>query len=274
MSMVTRSDFGGALAPPAIANAIANTLVGGSPFANALTPMPTDRGAVAFGVAGPQGAGWTGEGQPIPLIDPHSDVDIVAVAKLAGIIQLSNEAITDDAVSVEKLLTDAATDHMSFQLDDGLLHGGGAPAPVGILAAATAAAAGANSDLRAGVVGAWGELSDAGADPASIRAFVKPSVEAAELARVDSQGRPIHADSDTLVLGPTPVTPVAALAAAEILVADVSRLFLIRRSDFQVAISPDWGFATDSVGVRISGRFAVGCPTPAKALRRVTVAAS
>lgn len=271
--MVSLASFADYLAPPQVADSIAQALVGGSPFADALTPITASSGRFVWPISGPSGAGWTLEGAPIPVVSPGDQVLIVAVAKLAGILYLTNEAIADDTMDLGTLLTQAVTDQMKYQLDDGLLHGDGTlPNPQGILGSAPAAAAG--PDLRAAVIGAWGELADEGANVEAIRAFVRGSVASAEMARTTAPGLPIHPDGPALQLGPVPVVTVPALAAGEVIVADTSRLYLVRRQGFTVASSAHEGFNTDTVAFRVTGRFAIGCPTPQRSIRTATVTAA
>lgn len=65
---------------------------------------------------------------------------------------------------------------------------------------------------------------------------------------------------------------VSSLSAGETLVADVSRLFLVVRNDFQVEFSAHEKFSSDRATCRVKGRFAVACPQPAKTLRKIIAA--
>lgn len=269
MVMLDSTAFDGATTPPQLTRFVLNALIGGSPFANALTRLPSERGSVTFPIVSPAGFDWVGEGQPLPAITPGDDTYTVAVAKLAGVIDLTNELLDDNELPIAPLLAQAVQDSMSFKLDDGLLHGSGvAPFPQGILAGAEAVS-GAN--LRAAVIAAWGSMSADGGTSGNIRAFANPETIAAELGRVDGSGRPIHPDSAELTLGPVPVTPVPALGLTEVLVVDTSRTYLVPRQDFAFDLSPDAAFYSDAVACRIKGRFAVAAPVPTKSLRKVTI---
>jgi hypothetical protein len=60
---------------------------------------------------------------------------------------------------------------------------------------------------------------------------------------------------------------------ADGLVYDKTRRYLIARTtDFEIAMSEDYFFDSDSTAVRVRGRFAVGMPVPLKAARKITVA--
>lgn len=251
---------------------VANAAVTGAPFARNLTPLPTSRGGVAIPRANPTGFGWVGEGQAIPSVNMNDDADVVAVAKLAGLVTMSSEFIDDNELPISDLLGQTVADSMGPELDDGLLFGAGAPEPEGVMDAAPEAVGGA--DFRADVIGAWGELVDAGANAETIVAFASASVIAWELARVsEGSGVPIHQDGAAAMLGPgIRLVPVPTLSAGQTLVADVSRLYLVLRSDFEAEISDQAAFATDQILMRVKGRFAVACPTPGKTLRAITAA--
>ncbi len=88
------------------------TVLTGAPFAQALTPLPTDRGSVAFPKAGPTGAGWVKELDPIPAVTLNDDADVIAACKLAGLIQLSNESLDDAALPIGDLVGQAIRDSM------------------------------------------------------------------------------------------------------------------------------------------------------------------
>lgn len=264
-------NFAGFTARDQLATFIANAAVTGAPFARSLTPLPTERGGVAIPRANPTGFDWVGEGGLIPDVDLNDDADVVAVAKLAGLLTMSNEFLDDNELPISDLLGQTVAQSMGPTLDLGLLEGGGGDEPVGVLAAAPEAVGGA--DFRADVIGAWGELVDAGANPETIVAFASAGVIAWELARTTDDGHPIHGDGAAAMLGPgIRMVPVPSLSAGETLVADVSRLYLVLRSDFEVAVSGEAKFATDQALMRIKGRFAVACPTPGNTLRVITAA--
>jgi Phage capsid family len=259
------------VAPADVANFVSTTIVGGAPFARTLTPFPTNRGSVVFPKADLTAA-WVAEGGVIPSSGGPTAADVVAVTKLAGLLSVSNELVSDTEVRLTTMLTSVLIDTFSGELDDSLLHSDGTgPEPVGILDAATPAAAGAT--LREAIVAAWGEIGDSGGDSRSVVAFVRPSDAATEFAR-ELAAAPAHPDQPTadITIGPgIRIVPTPKLAAGETLVADTTRTFLVVRSDFSVEVSPFPAWATDALSMRVKGRFAVACPTPGKALRTATI---
>ncbi|MCB0983842.1 MAG: phage major capsid protein [Ilumatobacter sp.] len=268
---ITTASFDAAFWPDEIVGTVALATITGAPFARNLTPLPVSKGTVAFPRANPSGFSWIGEGEALPTVSLNDDADVVAVAKLAGVFDLSNESLADPDYPVGDLLSAAVRDSMSHQLDVGLLFGAGAPEPEGVLDAAPEAVGG--DDFRADIIGAWGELVDAGANPEAIVAFASASVVAWELARTTVDGVPIHADGAAAMVGPgIRLQPVPALSAGETLVCDTSRTFLVIRNEFEVAFSEHEKFRNDSTTCRIKARFAVACPNPGKALRKITAA--
>jgi hypothetical protein len=64
------------------------------------------------------------------------------------------------------------------------------------------------------------------------------------------------------------------LRAADVLVLDATRAYLITRNDFTVDQSGDAFFTRDAWALRPRGRFAVGAPDMPKSLRKLNVAAA
>jgi HK97 family phage major capsid protein len=274
-STVDTGSFNRVVFPPDVLQQIWLTVLTGALFSEAIHPLPTDRGSVAFPKAAPTGAAWTKELDPLPQVALNDDADVIAACKLAGLIAISNESLADAAIPIGDLVGNAIRDSMGPTLDHGLLYGDGTPPnPNGIVAKATAAAAGV--DFRAAVIAAYGELASAGAVVPSITAFAHPDAVAAEWSRVNTQGTPIHEDSPNgqLTLGPgIPVIGVPMLDADDILVADVSQTYLVQRDPFIVEsdMGMGAGFTTDSQWLRVKARVNVNAPTPNKSLRLATI---
>ena len=143
------------------------------------------RAPCRFPTVEPEDFDWVGEAQPLPEVESNPTGPTVAVAKIAGIVGLSNEMVADNSISVTSLLGQAIASSMGPKLDNGLLYGAGSPAPVGILAGVPVALE-QGVDLRTDTILAWGELVDAGADPANVVAFASGGDVAEELARVST----------------------------------------------------------------------------------------
>jgi len=261
---VTTASFQQILAPPQVALMV-NLLVGGSPFANSLTRYPTISVEVAFPTASPDKPAWTPEATALPQIGLNDAADIVAVKKLGEILKLSNESITDTAVNLTTQIGNLLKDAAGPELDRGLLYGSLAAEPKGVVPAA-AAADGTALDIA--ITTAIGQIGDAGGTPDTLAA--KPSLLAKWRNLRDTQQRMLYPDGIGAAFG---LTEVAVPSLTDTLVYDSTRLYLIvRTADFEVAMSQEFYFDSDSVALRVRGRFAAGMPAPAKTARKVTVA--
>jgi HK97 family phage major capsid protein len=214
---VSTQSFDSYPCPPQVRAEILSLLLSGSCFARRLTPMPTQSGKVVFPVASPSGQAWVAENQPIPTVNLGDDSVVVGTAKLAGLLGLSNESVADASFNLEQAIGNVLKDSLAVDIDSGLIYGDAPPEPIGVWGAAPAA--GAGGDLREAAIVAWGELADAGADPANIVVLAKGSVVATEWARTTAPGgEVVHGDSPgtDLVLGPgIRVAPCAVMAAGE-----------------------------------------------------------
>ena len=261
---VTTGSFRSVLHPPDVA-AILNLLVGGSPLASVLSRYPTGRSNVAFPTAKPDRPGWIPEMGDLPVVGLGDDAVIVAVAKLAEIVMVSNESVSDASVNLTNEVGNLLQDSASAELDRGVAYGSGPPEPEGIVAAAPAAA---GADLAEALSNAIGSVGDAGGNVNYLAA--RPSVLAAARNSRDNEGRMLYPGGLGAAFGVTEVG-VPELAAADVLALDTSRIWLIVRNDFDVAISQDYAFRQDAAAIRLKGRFAVAAPSVEKALRRLQV---
>jgi HK97 family phage major capsid protein len=261
---LTTASFQQILAPPQVAQMI-NLLVGGSPFANSLTRYPTARVEVAFPTASPDKPAWTAEAAALPQIGLHDAAAIVAVKKLGEILKISNESITDTSVNLTMQVGNLLKDAAGPELDRGLLYGTLAAEPKGVVPNSAAAD---GTTLDAAITTAIGQIGDAGGTANSLAA--KPSLLAKWRNLRDTQQRMLYPDGIGAAFG---LTEVACTQLTDTLVYDSGRLYLIvRTQDFEVALSPDFYFDSDSTAMRVKGRFAAGMPAPAKTSRKITVA--
>ena len=262
---VTTGSFQGVMHPADVAKVL-NLLTSGAPFSGeALTPYPTDRHEVAFPTARPDRPAWLSEMDPIPVIGLNDDADIVATCKLASIVLLSNEGVTDASVNMSNELGQLIRDSASIELDRGILYGSGTPEPAGVVAAALPAA---GEDLAAALTTAVGSIGDSGGSASHLCA--RPSVLAGQRNERDANGQRLYPEGLGAAFGLEEVG-CPELAAADILVVDKARAWLIVRNDFAVDYSGDWAFDRDAIAIRLRGRFAVAAPDLPKALRRLSV---
>ena len=90
---------------------------------------------------------------------------MVAIAKIGGIVDLSNEAVTDSSINLTASLGTVIQDSLSRDLDLGLLNGSGPPEPVGVIGVAPTAV---GADLLAQVTVAKGAIGDSGGTPTAL----------------------------------------------------------------------------------------------------------
>lgn len=263
----TTASFKGVLHPHDVAR-ILNLLVTGAPFSNVLSRYPTGRSAVAFPTVRPDRPQWLAEMADIPIVGLGDDADVVAVAKLASIVLLSNEGFSDASVNMTAEFAQILRDTASAELDRGVCYGEDAPEPRGVVAAALPAE---GADLGAAISAAVGSIGDSGGVATHLCA--KPSVLAAARdtrALTDGSNDLAFPDGIGAAYGLAEVG-VPELKAADILVIDKARTWLIVRNDFAVDTSQDFAFQQDALAVRVRGRFAVAAPDVPKALRRLEV---
>ena len=262
---VTTGSWQGVLHPPDVA-ALVNMLVGGAPFAASLTRYPTTRAEVAFPTASPDRPAWVGEAGTIPTVGLNDDADIVGIKKLAEIVKVSNESVTDTSVNLTAQVAALLKDSSGPELDRGLLYGSQPTEPAGVVPNVTAVDA---TDLSGAVTKAIGLIGNAGGTATHIAA--KPSLFAAQRnVKAAGGGGFLYPLGFGAQFG---LLEVGVPELADCLVYDATRVYLIARtSDFEIALSQDYFFDSDSTAIRVRGRFAVGMPVPLKAARKITVA--
>ena len=209
-----------------------------------------------------------------PRVLLNGDTDIVAVAKLASLHSISNEAISDTTYPLAQQIGQTLASSDGPTLDRGLLYGAGPPEPIGVVGRARLAA---GADLRAAAITAWSRLLAAGANPSATRIFCHPSQLGAEWSRTDLNGQPVHADAGAgtaLSLGPgIPVVTVPTLNVDDVLAVDTSVVYFVVKEALHFEMSPyaDDAWVTDSQSMRVKLRAAVAAPLPEKSLRKVTL---
>lgn len=250
--------------PPQVVQQIINLLIEGAPFSKSLTRYPTGAHTVAFPTAQPTGWAWLAELAPIPVLTIGDAAYNTTVCKIAGIVDLSNESVSDTSYNVTANLSTVLADSLSRDLDLGIIQGAGAPAPIGVT---TIAPVTAGTALLAATAAAKGSIADAGGNATHIA--INGTRLAAEDAVLSTAGGLAYPNGFAAAVGLTPVV-VPALALAETMVYDSSRVFLVVRNDATVEASRDYHFNLDAVSIRIKARVSAAVPAPQKAIRKLS----
>ena len=257
--LVTGS-FGGTLTPAQVW-ALLNALIEGAPFSASLTRAPTSTGNMAFPTVAPAGFAWLEQLQEVPELAPGDRALIVSVAKIAGLLPVSSEMQADAAVNITTWVQGALADSLSRDLDLGILGGGGAPAPTGVLGQADPVDGASLTEATGKAIAAIGE---AGGTTNTIA--LSPTVYAAELTRQDDLGHLVHPDGLPDFLG-LKIVQVPALASP--LVYDATRCFLVLGQDSNVTLHDDPHH--DAMLLLVKARANAGIPVKAKAIRKLDI---
>jgi HK97 family phage major capsid protein len=254
---------------PAEVQPIVSAIVGGSPFARSLSPLPTSRTAVSFplvnDVDDPQ---WLAELGVIPTLNIDAAEDVIAVSKLAGSVLISLESIRDTDYPVTQQTEQVLQDTFSAKLDADFIGGSGvAPIPAGILSVAAEVT---GADWLAAAIAAKAQIATAGGT-ANLIALDPATLGAIEDER-DTQGHQLYPDAATMFAGMETITAVSASAP---IVYDSSRLWLAINRDFTAEFSDqtDAAWSRYATSLRIVGRFACCAPMPAKSVRKLALTA-
>ncbi|MGH8867926.1 MAG: phage major capsid protein [Actinomycetes bacterium] len=266
---LTRADFEGTLWPPELMEMALNAIVGGAPFSASLTRRGTSSSKVAFPLVDPDGADWVAEGAALPDVTLNDDAYLVAMHKIAGVLDVSNESLSDTAYDVDGAVSQALVDAFSHQMDTGLLSGTGDAnhQPTGVFTVADEVTEA--TTLLTSAAAAMGEIGDAGGTPDTIAvSYTTAATVASEIA--SGSGALMYPNGFGAAVG---LNVVRVPGLAQPLVYDSSRVFFVVREDFSVEQSAHAAWRTDAVSLRVKGRFAVAVPTPAKTIRALPAAA-
>jgi HK97 family phage major capsid protein len=258
------TSFGGVPFPRDVQAAIINLLIENAPFSASLTRAPTNRSSISWPTASPTGWAWLDELAAFPVIALGDAAYNVTVCKIGGIVDISNEAVSDNAINLTAGLATVLRDSLSRDLDLGIIQGTGTPPqPQGVTGIAATAV---GADLPAQVTVAKGAIGDAGGTPTHL------AVSATALAAVDAtkgtQGTLVYPDGFAAAVG---LIPVVVPALATPLVYDQSRCFLAVRNDATVEGSRDFHFNLDATSIRVKARVVGAVPAPAKSIRKCAV---
>lgn len=271
---ISRESFNsGSIFPQDVTRSILAAGLQGAPIFSALTQRTTSRGQVVFATSNPSGFDWTAELGEIPVVDPGDDALVVSVAKIAGRILLSNEAVGDTDMPLADEVGRVIAGGLAAKADRDLVYGdvGNAAAPGGFFDGLPTAD---GDDLRAAVVTAAGEIMGNGGTPNLV--VLSPAGWAAEMQRREATyvgAAPLFAD---LGITDLQVVVAASLDDGDALVLDRAGCFAVLRSDYSIEASRETSeaWSRNGVSLRVQARLAAAIPTPAVHARAITVLSS
>lgn len=248
---------------------ILTIIVEGSPFARSCSPLPTERGTVAWGILEANDPAWGSELSEVPDLSKDQSTYEVAVSRLSGSILISEESIDDSDFPLTQQVSQVLQDTFSNKLDRDLIGGSGAaPVPQGILGVAAEVTA---ADWQLAAVAARAAMGTAGGTATHIS--LSPAVLGDIESERDDLGRQLYPDAAVSFAG---LTTVPAVGATQPFVYDATRCWLIVRRDFSAEISRETASAWEhyASSLRIVGRMALAVPQPSKAARKLALTGS
>lgn len=273
---ITSASFNGDVFPTDVVGEILATGLAGAPVFAALTQRTTTRRSMTFATGSPDGFDWTAELGTIPTVDPGDDSVVVSLAKISGMLLLSNEAVADSELNLTGEVGRLIAESMAAKADLDLVYGDD-----GVPTANAASPAGFFDDLtnveettlRASVVKACADIMTAGGTPRAV--LLSPTLWADEMTRRETTPTavgPLFAD-----LGiPLAVTVASTLKATDALVLDTAGCFALTNTDYSIEASTEAGeaWSRDGLSLRVKARLAVAIPAPARHARSIAVDAT
>ncbi|MGD9956969.1 MAG: phage major capsid protein [Candidatus Nanopelagicales bacterium] len=267
---VTTSSFDGIWFPTDIVQRIMNEALDGTPLFDNVTRQRTSRATVSFPTADPTGFDWRGEYGEIPTVSPGDGSAVYAPAKIAGIIEMTNEAIADADGDPVGALTLAIRDSMVAKAERVCLYAPDVPnaaAPDPVVPALGSPVGGAN--LRESVIDALAEMYGAGGQPNVL--FTSADLFAEELKRRESLAGAIPGAGDPFGDLGVKTVVVPNLDPEDAILADSRRVYAVWRGDPTIEVSDSAAWSRDSVSFRIKARLVLAIPVPTKAARLLYV---
>ncbi|MFD9666065.1 phage major capsid protein [Rhodococcus sp. NPDC059968] len=213
--------------------------------------------------------GWYAENSTITLTDPDTDEVVVTPKKVAGLTQVSNEALNDSNPAVANQIGQGLARDIARKIDAAFFANTTTNGPSGLLSVSYSVvdtgAAYTNLDP---FHAAKKEAQDAGAE---LTHFVLAPDVALALAQAktgtgSNQGL-LDNVGDGVTLAGVPVIVSTAVAAGEAWGLDKSQIMTVRRTGTQVVTSGDAAFASDAVQIRATSRVGFGLINPAGIVR-------
>jgi HK97 family phage major capsid protein len=198
---------------------------------------------------------WIAEGVALPSVAPEADTLLLTPKKVANLVSLSNESISDSSVSTLNAVGTAMTRAVAAKIDSTAFStvAGTATAPAGLLSYTLPGAAVTAVDINA-ILDAIGVIEAAGGRASAC--YLNPADLTAVRKAVTTGG---YAISDPTqpgveVIGGARLYAVPSIAAGALLVAQADQIVVGVRQDASVSFSTDAAFSSDSTLTRIVAR--------------------
>lgn len=269
MSGLTLAGFDSGHALPEVARRVVELGLSGAPFFDrCLTRRLTSKSSVTFPVADPTGGGWTAELAEIGTVNLNDDAVVVTPARIAGIVRVSRESVSDSELNVTSEVGRLVAGSLATVVDRDILGGNGTPVPepTGLLDGLTPVDSG--DSLLAATIRAMGQMYDAGGNPTHLALTGDMWARQGLLTvldRLSEIGTPFANLGLEVVLVP-------GLPAGKAVLLDKSHAFGVVRNDYEVDLDTSGeAFRHNAVDVRVQARVAGVVLAPAKSMRVLTV---
>lgn len=215
---------------------------------------------------------WTGEGQTITSSKPSVREIQLKLQKLAVVVYLTDELISDNAQALEQYITRKASDEFNFMIGNALFNGDGVGKPLGVLSApsllAIAAEGGqtATTIVAANIVKMQGRFFAPNFGNANwyINQDCMQQLMQLSMATGSSSGQLVYMPPTGLsglpygTLGGRPLKPIEFAgtlgAQGDITLADMSQMLSISKGGIAQAVSMHVEFLTDQLALRFTMR--------------------
>jgi HK97 family phage major capsid protein len=203
---------------------------------------------------------WVAEGDEIPSSAPTGDELVLTPRKIANVVNLSNESISDAPVSELDAVGDALTRSVATALDVKAFSADVATAiaPAGLLASAIPAQAGGTVTVDP-YISAIGKIEAIGGVASAI--FLNPADKTTLALVKDAVGsergllQPDPTMAGAYSIGGARMWPTPAIAVGKALVAEARQIVIGVRKDISVEFSSDSAFTSDTTVARVVARF-------------------
>lgn len=235
------------------------------------TVVATDKVQIRFPVlVSDPATGWYAENTPIALVDPDTDEVVVVPSKVAGLTQVSNEAVNDTDPAVAAMIGKSLARDIAKKIDAAFFGSTVTNGPSGLLSVTGAKV------VDTGNV--WTTLdhihqakSDAMAEGADLTHIVlAPDValalSKAKTATGSNQGL-LETVDDGIKLAGLIALVSPHVGAGNAWALDQSQVMTVRRTGTEVAVSTDAAFGSDATQIRATSRVGFGFANPAGIVR-------